>query len=177
MAKGGGGSMEIKQGDVFYADFGKILNDSVQGGVRPCVVVSNNVHNSYADLIICVPTTTKTKKQLPVHAKVMLDSESIALCEQLTTLSRKKFISKIGTLTTQEMNEVIFRVYIQLEIIPHYAKIEDYVFGTYSREELDAIYSKYGTINDFIATEQFFINDDTDYSDWINDNKQEVVNE
>lgn len=86
--------MKIIRGDILYADLGGQYQGSMQGGMRPVVVVSNNMANKHSTVITVVPLSTKIfkKKNLPTHVFVStyraegLEQHSIALCEQVTAL-------------------------------------------------------------------------------------------
>lgn len=99
-------SGEIKRGDVFYFDRGPTVG-SEQRGDRPGIVVSNNVGNRFSDNVLVVYTTTQPKNNLPVHVDVLsMERKSVALCEQIHTLSTKKVVNKKGTLTNDEMKQI-----------------------------------------------------------------------
>lgn len=68
--------MIIKKGDIFYADLGQ--NDyCVQNGIRPVVVISNNIGNEYGTTIIVAPLTSKIKRtDLPIHTILTRDEEN-----------------------------------------------------------------------------------------------------
>lgn len=86
--------MKIRRGDILYADLGGQYQGSMQGGMRPVVVVSNNMANKHSTVITVVPLSTKIfkKKNLPTHVFVSayraegLEQHSIAICEQVTAL-------------------------------------------------------------------------------------------
>lgn len=92
---------EIKKGDVYLFQ----LNDSydhVQSGRRPCVVVQNNLGNTFSPTLIVVPLTTKIKKPyMPVH--IIVGKGQMALCECILTISKKQIINYIKTLDEKTM--------------------------------------------------------------------------
>lgn len=104
----------IKKGDVFLAK----LSDSyshVQRGIRPCLVIQNNVGNYFSPVIIVVPLTTKLKKtNMPVH--VILKSRQMALCECILTISKKQIISYIETLDKKTMKQIDDALSISLDL-------------------------------------------------------------
>lgn len=86
--------MKIRGGDILYADLGGQYQGSMQGGMRPVVVVSNNMANKHSTVITVVPLSAKIfkKRNLPTHVFVSayraegLEQHSITLCEQVTAL-------------------------------------------------------------------------------------------
>ena len=61
--------MLIKRGDIFYADLNPVVG-SEQGGIRPVLVVQNNVGNKHSPTVIVVPISSVRKKNLPVHTQI-----------------------------------------------------------------------------------------------------------
>ena len=95
-----------QRGEVWFADLGNHQNSSVQGGVRPVIIVSNNIGNVYADTVNIVPMTRHQKKvALPCHIQIspykIADKQqmlnvSMVLAEQLTTISKYALRSYAG---------------------------------------------------------------------------------
>lgn len=83
----------IRRSEIIYCDLG-IRPGSVQSGIRPCVVVSNDIGNSHSTVYTVVPLTSQQKNYLPTH--VSLSCGSTALCEQCTTVSEKQVLRKRG---------------------------------------------------------------------------------
>lgn len=85
-------------------------NGSVQGGLRPCVVVSNNKANQFSPVVICVPLSSNiNKKKLPTHAIIKpnpsdnkLKRASVALCEQIMTITKDSIRFVTGKLSSEE---------------------------------------------------------------------------
>lgn len=104
----------FKKGDIFLTK----LNDSyshVQSGVRPCLIIQNNLGNTFSPTLIVVPLTTKIKKtNMPVH--VVIAPYQMALCECILTISKKQVISYIKTLDEKTMKKVDEALSISLEI-------------------------------------------------------------
>lgn len=93
---------KVERGDVLYVDFGKRIDGSVQAGIRPCVVVSNNISSNYSTTLCVCPFTTKIKYN-PVHVVIhtdevqgYLERDSDVLPEQIVTISKNKVLGKIG---------------------------------------------------------------------------------
>lgn len=96
--------MKIRRGDILYVDLGVQYQGSIQGSMRPVVVVSNNMANKHSTVITVVPLSTKInkKRNLPTHVFVSayksegLEQHSIALCEQVTALDYGRIIENMG---------------------------------------------------------------------------------
>lgn len=105
---------EIKCGDVFFADLSG--EGSLQTGLRPVIVVSNDTGNYFSSVVTVVPLTSKKKKELPTHTTLYpnaingLNKISIALAEQITTIPQDYLVRKIGCLNNKEINNVRFAV-------------------------------------------------------------------
>lgn len=95
---------EIKRGDVFLVDLPD-LHNHIQAGLRPCVVVQNNMGNTYSSLVIICPITTKAKNGLITHAEIKeLSQPSVILCEQIMTIDKsqlKHYITSLGPKSKQ----------------------------------------------------------------------------
>ncbi len=87
--------MDIKRGDVFYADLNPVIG-SEQGGVRPVVVIQNDIGNKYSPTVIVAAVTSKIDKaKLPTHVEISaeksnLEKDSVILLEQIRTLDKKR---------------------------------------------------------------------------------------
>ena len=93
---------EIKRGDVVYVDLGQHGKGSIQSGMRPCLVLSNNKSNRYSTNLCVCPFSGKLKDN-PVHVKVKPSDvkgyflkESDCLAEQIVTIDKKQVVSKVG---------------------------------------------------------------------------------
>ena len=95
--------MDIKRGDIFYADLSPVVG-SEQGGVRPVLIIQNNVGNRYSPTIIAGAITSQlTKAKLPTHIEISkgqfgLPKDSVILLEQLRTLDKRRLREKLGSL-------------------------------------------------------------------------------
>lgn len=109
-------------GEVWYADLGSHTGTSIQGGVRPVMILSNDIANENADTVTIVPITSKFKKPyLPTHVTISAGFcnglvKSMILCEQITTLSKVVLRSYIGRLPDEKITEVAEAVQTQLAI-------------------------------------------------------------
>ncbi|CCZ94849.1 transcriptional modulator of MazE/toxin MazF [Corallococcus sp. CAG:1435] len=103
--------MTIKRGEVYYADLNPVVG-SEQGGIRPVVVLQNNVGNKYSPTVIAAATTSKlTKAKLPTHiplAKELspLPKDSVVLLEQIRTIDKSRIKEKIGELPPEVMQQI-----------------------------------------------------------------------
>lgn len=102
--------MRIKRGDIFYAN----LNPSVgseQSGIRPLLIVQNDIGNKYSPTVIGVAITSKEKTILPTHILIKkedsnLPHDSIILTEQIRTIDKSRLIKKVGELNSNIMEKV-----------------------------------------------------------------------
>lgn len=101
--------MEVKRGDLFYADL-SVGVGSEQSGIRPVVVIQNDSGNRFSTTIIISPLTSSKKKNIPTHTFIKsrddLKENSIALLEQMRTIDKSRLIRKIGELTPLEMERI-----------------------------------------------------------------------
>ena len=102
--------MNIKRGEVFYADLSPVVG-SEQGGVRPVLIVQNNVGNKYSPTVIAAAITSQTNKaDLPTHAKISgeinLPKNSVVLLEQVRTIDKRRLRDKVGKLDKKTMKNV-----------------------------------------------------------------------
>lgn len=102
---------EVKRGDIFYADLSPVIG-SEQGGVRPVLVVQNDIGNKYSPTIICAAITSQMNKaKLPTHieidsTKYTIVRDSVVLLEQVRTVDRQRLKEKIGHLDGNFMSRV-----------------------------------------------------------------------
>ncbi|MFR7934100.1 MAG: type II toxin-antitoxin system PemK/MazF family toxin [Clostridium perfringens] len=96
------------RGDIFYADLPE-QNGSEQSGVRPVVIIQNNLGNKYGRTLIVAPITSQDKKDLPVHSEFYnnsLEKDSTILLEQVTTIDKNKVKEFVGHLTRNELKKL-----------------------------------------------------------------------
>lgn len=108
--------MIIKRGDIFYADLSPVVG-SEQGGLRPVLIVQNDVGNKFSPTVIAAAITSQVSKtKLPTHIGVYADSyglakDSVILLEQIRTLDKQRLKEKMGHLdddVMERVNEAIF---------------------------------------------------------------------
>lgn len=103
--------MKIKRGDIFFADLSPVVG-SEQGGVRPIVIVQNDIGNKYSPTIIIAPITSQLHKaKLPTHVGITADEyglpkNSVILLEQIRTIDKKRLREKIGAFNDKLMIKV-----------------------------------------------------------------------
>ncbi len=103
--------MNIKRGELYYADLSPVVG-SEQGGVRPVLVVQNDVGNKYSPTVIAAAVTSKINKaKLPTHIELPCNSyglqkDSVILLEQIRTLDKRRLKERIGELNENTMTRV-----------------------------------------------------------------------
>lgn len=103
--------MRIYKGDIFYADLTPVVGCE-QGGIRPVLIVQNNIGNRYSPTVIVAAITSRTGKQhLPTHIGLGepqngLRQNSLVLLEQVRTIDRSRLRDYIGTLTDRQLRQV-----------------------------------------------------------------------
>lgn len=120
--------MKIRRGDILYVDMGGQNQGSMQGGLRPVVVVSNNMANKHSTVITVVPLSTKINKKrtLPTHVFVSayksegLEQRSIALCEQVTALDYGRIIENMGKVDKDTLARITEAVQVQVGVFDKY---------------------------------------------------------
>lgn len=114
--------MQIKRGDIFYADLSPVVG-SEQGGVRPILIVQNDIGNKYSPTVIVAAITSRlTKAKLPTHIELPrqeynLEKDSVVLLEQIRTLDKTRLKDYISTLSSQKMQDVNRAMLISLGVI------------------------------------------------------------
>lgn len=120
--------MKIRRGDILYVDMGEQYQGSMQGGMRPVVVVSNNMANKHSTVLTVVPLSTKInkKKNLPTHVFVSayksegLEQHSIALCEQVTSIDYVRIIENMGKVDKETLDRITKAVQVQVGVYDKY---------------------------------------------------------
>lgn len=112
-----------KQGEIFFAQLPE-ETDHVQRGVRPVVIMQNDIGNKYSPTVTVVPLTSKKKSMhLPTHVLIKVDEhnellcDSVALGEQLTTIPVKNLKGKIGKLTDVDLKRTWSAAMCQLSML------------------------------------------------------------
>ena len=101
----------IRRGDIYYAELNPVVG-SEQGGIRPVLIISNDIGNSHSPTVIIAAITgrTQTKAKLPTHTEVKdvegLDRDSIILLEQIRTIDKQRLKNHMGTIPNNIMARV-----------------------------------------------------------------------
>ena len=103
--------MSVKRGDIYYADLSPVVG-SEQGGLRPVLIIQNDVGNRYSPTVIAAAITSRMgKTRLPTHIDIYADKaglakDSVILLEQIRTLDKRRLKEKMGHLDDDMMNSV-----------------------------------------------------------------------
>ncbi|MTI80294.1 MAG: type II toxin-antitoxin system PemK/MazF family toxin [Firmicutes bacterium] len=114
--------MQIKRGDVFYADLSPVVG-SEQGGTRPVLILQNDIGNQYSPTTIVAAITSQiAKAKLPTHVEISggqsgLNRDSVVLLEQIRTIDKSRLLQRVCTLQDDLMCDVNKAVEISLGII------------------------------------------------------------
>ena len=114
-------SLNVKRGDIFYADLSPVVG-SEQGGIRPVIIIQNDIGNRYSPTVIVAAITSQINKaKLPTHVEISseeygLNRDSVVLLEQIRTLDNKRLKEKIGHMTEEDMKKVNKSLLISLNL-------------------------------------------------------------
>ena len=114
-------TMVVKRGDIFYADLSPVIG-SEQGGIRPVIIIQNDIGNKYSPTVIVSAITSQINKaKLPTHVEISsveygLNRDSVVLLEQIRTLDKKRLKEKIGHMTDVDMKKVDTALLISLNL-------------------------------------------------------------
>ncbi|NVY96324.1 type II toxin-antitoxin system PemK/MazF family toxin [Lactobacillus sp. DCY120] len=100
----------IKRGDIFYADLSPVIG-SEQGGMRPVLVIQNNIGNKYSPTTIIAAITGRIEKpKMPTHVGITtadgVSKNSVVLTEQIRTIDKQRLKERVTTLSAARMQEV-----------------------------------------------------------------------
>ncbi|MCI8444034.1 MAG: type II toxin-antitoxin system PemK/MazF family toxin [Clostridia bacterium] len=100
--------MQIKRGDMFYADLSPVVG-SEQGGIRPVLIIQNDLGNKYSPTVIAAAITSRTSKtKLPTHIEIEssscgLKNNSVVLAEQIRTIDKSRLKERIGHIDDEKI--------------------------------------------------------------------------
>ena len=103
--------MTVKRGDIYYADLNPVLG-SEQGGIRPVLIVQNDIGNKFSPTVIAAAITSQqTKNNMPTHISLPsracgLQKDSMVLCEQVRTIDKNRLRECVGTAPDGLMDRV-----------------------------------------------------------------------
>ena len=116
----------MKRGDIFYADLRPVIG-SEQGGIRPVLIIQNDVGNRHSPTVICAAITSKMNKaKLPTHIELSareydMDKDSVILLEQLRTIDKRRLKERVCHLDGEILTKVDRALKISLEL-PTYTR-------------------------------------------------------
>jgi len=112
-------ALNIRRGDIYYADLSPVVG-SEQGGIRPVLIVQNNVGNRYSPTVIAAAITSQQSKakmptHIPLHANTSgLTKDSVVLLEQVRTIDKRRLKEKMGSVDDASMSAVDNAISISL---------------------------------------------------------------
>ena len=113
--------MTIRRGDIYYADLRPVIG-SEQGGIRPVLIIQNDIGNKHSPTVICAAITSKMNKaKLPTHveidcSKYDIMKDSVILLEQLRTIDKKRLKDKVCHLDKEILIKVDQALLVSLEL-------------------------------------------------------------
>ena len=111
----------VKRGEIFYADLSPVIG-SEQGGIRPVIIIQNDIGNRYSPTVVVAAITSQINKaKLPTHVESSseeygLNRDSVVLLEQIRTLDKRRLKEKIGHMTEGDMRKVNKALIISLDL-------------------------------------------------------------
>ena len=114
--------MKIRRGDIYYADLRPVVG-SEQGGIRPVLIVQNDIGNRYSPTTIVILLTSKDKKvSMPTHVTLHKEQcegllcDSVIMCEQMRTIDKKRIKDKVGRINDESLDEVMRAVKVSINM-------------------------------------------------------------
>lgn len=113
--------MQIRRGDIFYADLSPVVG-SEQGGIRPVLIIQNDIGNKHSPTVICAAITSKMNKaKLPTHIEIdahkyKIVKNSVILLEQIRTIDKQRLKDMVCHLDKELMNKVDEALKISFEL-------------------------------------------------------------
>ena len=114
--------LAVKRGDIYYADLSPVVG-SEQGGIRPVLILQNDIGNKYSPTVIVAAITSQiNKSKLPTHLSIRADQfgiakDSVVLLEQLRTIDKKRLREKVCHIDSQNMKKVDSALKISLGLV------------------------------------------------------------
>ena len=115
--------MVIKRGDIFYADLRPVVG-SEQGGIRPVLIIQNDIGNKHSPTVICAAITSKMNKaKLPTHIEINAEKygivkDSVILLEQVRTIDKSRLKEKVCHLDEAILKQIDKALMISFALIP-----------------------------------------------------------
>ena len=113
--------MQVRRGDIFYADLSPVVG-SEQGGIRPVLIIQNDVGNRHSPTVICAAITSRMNKaKLPTHVEIdakkyQIGKNSVILLEQVRTIDKQRLKDLVCHLDKEIMNKVDEALKISFEL-------------------------------------------------------------
>ena len=113
--------MQVRRGDIYYADLSPVVG-SEQGGIRPVLIIQNDVGNRYSPTVICAAITSRMNKaKLPTHIEIdsrrcQIMKDSVILLEQIRTIDKQRLKDMIGHLDKERMRSVDEAIRVSLAL-------------------------------------------------------------
>ena len=113
--------MQVKLVDIYYADLSPVVG-SEQGGIRPVLIIQNDVGNRYSPTVICAAITSRMNKaKLPTHIEIdsrrcQIMKDSVILLEQIRTIDKQRLKDMIGHLDKERMRSVDEAIRVSLAL-------------------------------------------------------------
>lgn len=130
-------TQDVMRGDVYYADLSPVVG-SEQGGIRPVLIIQNDLGNKHSPTVIVAAVTSKsTKTVLPTHVGISktqygLKHDSTVLMEQIRTIDRRRLKEYIGHLSAQQMTMIELAMAKSLGLVPAAAQKRNSVHAEHS---------------------------------------------
>lgn len=111
----------MRRGDIYYADLRPVIG-SEQGGIRPVLIIQNDIGNRHSPTVICAAITSRMNKaKLPTHIEIManeyeIEKNSVILLEQLRTIDKQRLKDKVCHLDESMMEKVNTALMVSLEL-------------------------------------------------------------
>ena len=111
----------MKRGDIYYVNLSPVVG-SEQGGMRPVVIIQNDIGNRHSPTVIVASLTSQIQKaKMPTHVEVDksygLPKNSVILCEQIRTIDKSRLMNKVGQLDASKMKRVDHAIAISLGMV------------------------------------------------------------
>lgn len=113
----------VKRGEIYYADLSPVVG-SEQGGIRPVLIIQNDVGNRYSPTVIAAAITSQREKaKLPTHISLIAEScgltkDSVILLEQIRTIDKRRLKERMGSIPSDAMKQVNHALEISFGLIP-----------------------------------------------------------
>ncbi len=115
--------LTVRRGEIYYADLSPVVG-SEQGGIRPVLIIQNDVGNRYSPTVIAAAITSQREKaKLPTHISLTasscgLSKDSIILLEQIRTIDKQRLKERMGEIPQEAMKQVDYALEISFGLIP-----------------------------------------------------------